>query len=67
MRKEENVVQLVESKQVSLQLTPTQKRSITIAEEKGASSWLVALPIEKHGFSVHKNAFRDALRLRYEW
>ena len=67
MRKEKNEAQLLVFKQVSLQLTPTQQRYIIVAEEKGASSWLVALPIEKHGFSLHKSAFRDALCLRYGW
>ena len=33
--------------------------------EKGASNWLTTLPIDKHGFSLHKGAFRDALSLRY--
>ena len=31
------------------------------------SSWLVALPIQKHGFSLHKSAFQDALCLHYGW
>ena len=26
-----------------------------------------ALPIEQHGFALHKGAFRDALALRYGW
>ena len=38
-----------------------------MAKEKGTSSWLIALPIEKLGFSLHKSAFRDALCLRYGW
>ena len=35
--------------------------------EKGASSWLTVLPLEEHQFSFHKQAFRDALALRYGW
>ena len=35
--------------------------------EKGASSWLTVLPLEEHHFSLHKQAFRDALALRYGW
>jgi len=35
--------------------------------EKGSSSWLTALPLSEHGFSLHKGAFRDALCLRYGW
>ena len=42
-------------------------RAVTLASEKGASSWLTALPIEQHGFALHKRAFRDALSLRYNW
>ena len=32
-----------------------------------ASSWLSTLPIEDHGFALHKGAFRDALCFRYGW
>ena len=28
---------------------------------------LTALPLEEHGFSLHKSAFIDALALRYGW
>jgi hypothetical protein len=38
-----------------------------LAQEKGASSWLSALPREEFGFTLHKGAFRDALALRYGW
>jgi len=33
--------------------------------EKGASSWLSALPLEQYGFSLHKGKFIDAICLRY--
>ena len=33
--------------------------------EKGASSWLSALPLEQYGFSLHKGEFIDAICLRY--
>ena len=36
-------------------------------DEKGASSWLTVLPLEEHHFALHKQAFRDALALRYGW
>ena len=38
-----------------------------ISIEKGASSWLSTLPIQEHGFALHKGAFRDTLCLRYGW
>ena len=37
------------------------------ASEKGSSSWVTALPIADHGFTLHKGAFRDALCLWYNW
>ena len=42
---------------------------ISLYSEKGASSWLsvLVLPIEEHGFALHKGTFRDALCLRYGW
>ncbi len=45
----------------------TLKRAMELAQEKGASSWLTALPIEELGFTLHKRAFQDALALRYNW
>ena len=46
-------------------LSADTKRLIEQARDKGASSWLNALPIEEAGFSLNKEEFRDALRLRY--
>ena len=43
------------------------KRMISLLSEKGTLSWLSALPVEEHGFALHKGAFRDALFLHYEW
>ena len=55
------------SKELFSKLTPTLQRAVTLAQEKGASSWLTALPVQEHGFSLHKTAFQDALALRYGW
>ena len=48
-------------------LSVDRQRLIDIACEKGASSWLFALPIREHGFDLHKGAFRDAICIRYGW
>jgi hypothetical protein len=37
------------------------------AQEKGASSWLTALPLEEFNLTLHKGAFGDAIALRYGW
>ena len=49
------------------ELSAQQKRAMELGKEKGASSWLNALPIEDHGFVLHKGDFRDTLCLRYGW
>ena len=55
------------AKQLAAKLPAAQSRSLTLASEKGASSWVTALPLSCHGFVLHKAAFRDALCLRYGW
>ena len=50
-----------------MKLSETLRRSVELTSEKGASNWLTALPIDSHGFVLHKEAFRDALCLRYGW
>ena len=49
------------------ELTPTLQKAMDIARERGSSSWLTSLPLEEHGFVLHKGAFVDALALRYGW
>ena len=43
------------------------QRILSLSSEKGASSWLSVLPMNEHGFALHKEAFLDALRLHYGW
>ena len=40
---------------------------MVLAQEKEASNWLTALPVENHGFSLHKGAFRDVVHIQYGW
>ena len=46
---------------------PQLKCSVDLATEKGSSSWLSVLPLEEHGFYLHKGEFRDTICLRYGW
>ena len=46
---------------------PEMKYTIQRASEKGASSWLNALPLSKHGFDLTKTEFGDGIALRYTW
>ena len=49
------------------ELEPSSQRLIDCASAPGASAWLTALPIEKHGFCLSKGSFRAALNLHYGW
>ena len=48
-------------------LPQARQRAMEQASENGASSWLTAIPMSKYGFNLHKQAFRDALCLRFGW
>ena len=39
--------------------------AVECCQEKGACSWLLALPFDQYGFSLNKGEFVDALCLRY--
>ena len=52
---------------VAMALDNKAKRLFEAACEKGASSWLAALPLQRLGYIVNKQEFRDAIRLRYGW
>ena len=55
------------AKELKKTFKPPLQRAVDQAMEKGASTWLSVLPIEEHGFGLHKGVFRDALCLRYAW
>ena len=55
------------AKELFERLDPRSKRAMRLAQERGASSWLTALPLSTHGFVLSKGEFHDALCLRYGW
>ena len=71
LKNEQRKKQRIADKDAATELTgvlqPRLQRSILAASEKGASAWLTTMPIERHGFALHKGAFRDAIALRYGW
>ena len=67
VRKEKREAQSTEARRLCPLLSQEHQKLLEKASEKGSSSWLVAFPMECHGFSLHKGAFRDALSLRYGW
>ena len=46
------------------ELTQSLQKAMDLARERGSSSWLTSLPLEEHGFALHKGTFVDALALR---
>ena len=46
-------------------LSPGVLRNLQQARAQGASSWASALPLEKYGFALNKEEFRDVFALRY--
>ena len=49
----------------SLESVPLAKLMFQLAAEKGASSWLTALPLKEYGYLLNKQQFSDAIALRY--
>ena len=41
------------------------RQHVLQARDKGASSWLNALPLKEQGLALNKQEFRDSLRIRY--
>lgn len=56
-----------EAKSLISELPYEVRRGALAAQEAGASSWLSTVPIARHGFALHKGAFKDAICLRYGW
>ena len=56
-----------ETKEIAALLDEKQRKIFVCASEKGASSWLSALPLKKLGYVLNKQEFRDAICLRYGW
>ena len=49
------------------QMTPSLIRAVDLAQMKGASIWLSALPLTSENFVLNKQEFMDAICLRYRW
>ena len=46
-------------------LSPDLLRLVNQSRDKGASSWLNAMPLSDQRFALNKQEFRDSLHLRY--
>ena len=52
---------------LKLRMDPLLTRALDLAQMKGASSWLSAVPLASENFSLSKQEFTDAICLRYRW
>ena len=65
--KERDELHRIKLELVRSSLNAEQKRANDVAQLKGASNWLSALPLEEEGYVLNKRQFIDALSLRYRW
>ena len=65
MKKQKHNFQQQSAISVEQYLPSATQRAMHQAQDKGASSWLSALPLKEHGFNLNKGEFRDALAIRY--
>ena len=56
-----------DSARIQSELNAPIKRSVDLAKENRAYSWLMALNLEDQGLDLYKSAFLDALALLYTW
>ena len=67
VRQENSVKTFADAEEICELLPVSLQRAADLAKEKGLSTWLTALSLVEHGFTLHKGAFHDALALGYGW
>ena len=67
LHRERCQIDAAKAEQVKEEIPATLCRAIELGSEKGASTWLTALPLQEQGFNLNKQEFHDALCLRYGW
>ena len=65
LKKKKNSILKQKVEEILPKLPSQLQQCVNHGQEKGASLWLTALPMERHGYALHKSDFRDALALRY--
>ena len=52
---------------IRINMSTEEKRANDLAQMKGASCWLNALPLKSENYTLNKREFYDAICLRYRW
>ena len=63
-RREKDELLKMQCEQLRESLPSKTERTVELATEKGASNWLMVIPMN---FNLNKREFRDAIKLRYDW
>ena len=67
IRKERDEKNLRILEELRTSMSKMQQRGNDLAQMKGGSSWLTALPLKEEGFILTKREFFDAIAIRYTW
>ena len=67
IRKTRDDYQKEQLTEIRTKMNKEQLRANDIAQMKGASAWLTALPLKDEGYQLNKREFFDAVALRYRW
>ena len=67
IRKEKELAIKSKKTKINSELNKNDICSLDLASEKGASSWLTAMPLKRCHFDLTKSEFRDGISLRYDW
>ena len=62
-----HIAATTEAETIKQKLSSSQQVAMDQASWRGASSWLRAIPIAEYEFTLYKQAFQDALCIRYDW
>ena len=62
-----HIAATTEAETIKQKLSSSQQVAMDQASWRGASSWLTAIPIAEYKFTLYKQAFQDALCIRYGW
>ena len=67
IKKERNDINAAILEDLTERMSSEQLRGNEIAQMKGASAWLTALPLKEEGYVLSKREFFDAIMVRYMW
>ena len=58
LRREKRVEETAAADNIIRTLPDRQRQCVKASQERGASAWLSVIPLERHGFVLHKSAFQ---------